>query len=95
MKKKKSVWTISWSEKAVRQLSKLDRSVQKKMLIFLTRITRLENPETSGKRLTGNKFGLWRYRMEDYRIICQIKKNELSVLVLRVGHRKDVYDRRL
>lgn len=49
------------------------------------------NPYQFGKPLKGNKLGLWRYRVGDYRILCQIEENRLVVLVVAVGHRKDIY----
>ena len=51
-----------------------------------------ENPRLHGKGLLGNKSGQWRYRIGDYRIVCEIRDNEVVVLVLEVGHRKNIYD---
>ena len=55
------------------------------------RIAVLENPRNNGKALTGQLGGLWRYRVGDYRIICDIKDEELYVLVVKIGNRRDVY----
>lgn len=88
-------WTINWEEKAVKELKKLDRSIQKKILKFLnTRIVNLEDPRVSGKPLSYDKHGLWRYRLEDFRIMCRIDDAEIVILVIQVGHRKEVYDKR-
>ncbi len=50
------------------------------------------NPRNFGKELAGDKAGLWRYRIEDSRIVCNIQDDIIRVLVVRIGHRKDVYD---
>jgi mRNA interferase RelE/StbE len=50
-----------------------------------------ENPRNFGKELSANKAGLWRYRFADIRIVCKIDDAIVTVLVLRVGHRKNVY----
>jgi mRNA interferase RelE/StbE len=55
------------------------------------RLQPAENPRQLGKPLQGDKGGLWRYRVGDYRLICEIQDERITVLVLRVGHRKDVY----
>ena len=84
------VWIIKWKESAKKQLKKLDRSVQKKILDYLDEKT-IENPYVFGKELTGDKSGLWRYRVGDYRIVCRVENDCLTVLVLAVGHRKEIY----
>lgn len=50
------------------------------------------NPRQHGKGLTGNRVGQWRYRIGDYRLICEIQDNKITILVLEVGHRKNVYE---
>lgn len=87
------VWTIEWDERAVKELKQLDRQAQKEIIQYLkSRIATEESPRRFGKALLGNKVGLWRYRVNDYRIICQIEDNALVVLVLKTSHRKEVYD---
>ena len=51
-----------------------------------------ENPRRSGKALTAGLTGFWRYRVGDHRIICQIQEDEVLILILKVGHRREVYD---
>ncbi len=51
-----------------------------------------ENPRQKGKSLTANLSGRWRYRIGDYRLICQIEDDKLIILALSVGHRKNIYD---
>jgi mRNA interferase RelE/StbE len=56
------------------------------------RVAKLENPRSIGKALQGSSFGeLWRYRVGDFRIICKIEDNRLVVLIIRIGHRKEIY----
>jgi mRNA interferase RelE/StbE len=85
-------WQVKISDTARRQLKKLERQVQRKILDYLKkRIETNEDPQRFGKPLRGSLTGLWKYRIGDYRIICEIRKNEVVVLVLRVGHRRKVY----
>lgn len=86
-------WTVEWDDAAVKELRKLDKQAQRDILrYFRERIATEEDPQRFGKPLTGDKTGLWRYRVRDYRMICHIEDDTLIVLVLRVGHRKEVYE---
>lgn len=88
-------WTVSVGNTAERQLRKLDRSVQRRILDWLDdRIEGCKNPRHFGEPLKGNHAGLWRYRVGDYRILCDIRDGEIVVLVLAVGHRRQIYNRR-
>ena len=85
-------WTLRISETARRQFKKLDRSTDQALLRYLNRLLlEVENPRQRGKGLTANRTGLWRYRVGDYRVICDIQDDQLLVLVLQVAHRRDVY----
>jgi mRNA interferase RelE/StbE len=86
-------WRIELSVEASRELDQLDRQVSRRIEKFLhDRITPLQNPRSIGKPLQGRKFGeLWRYRVGDYRLICQIREEQILVLVVRIGHRKEIY----
>ena len=85
-------WIINWDERAAAELKKLDRQAQKGIIkYFNARISSTETPQSFGKPLSGNFTGLWRYRVGDHRLICLIKKEVFTVLVLRVGHRKNIY----
>ena len=86
-------WTVNCTETACKQLSKLDRPVARRLIDFLDeRVAGLADPRSSGKALTGPVLGaFWRYRVGDYRIICEIQDAALLVLVLQIGNRKEIY----
>ena len=87
------IWKVKWRDSARKELRKLDGAAQQKILKYLrNRIATDEDPKRFGKALTSNWKGLWRYRIGDYRLICQIEEDGLTVLVVVVGHRKDVYE---
>ncbi len=86
------IWTIEYTRTAESQLRKLDRQIARRILDYLDdKIAPLENPRTRGKALTGVLGELWRYRIGDYRVICEIRDNTMRVLVVEVGHRKQIY----
>ena len=86
-------WTYSFTEQARKEFLKLDRQVQKDILrYFDTRLAGTGNPRRFAKALRGDLVGVWRYRVGDFRILCQIKDKQLLILVVSVGHRKSVYD---
>lgn len=85
-------WTYRFDRAALSELKKLDRTAQKEIIRYLDeRIAGTEDPRRFGKALKAQLSGLWRYRVRDFRIICQIQDNVLVVLVLAVGHRKRIY----
>lgn len=85
-------WRIEITRTAEKQIQKLDRKAQDQITRFLReRVQPAENPRQLGKPLRGEKRGLWRYRVGDYRLICDIQDEKISVLVLSVGHRKEIY----
>ena len=86
------VWTIEITRTAEKQIKKLDAPVQKSIVRFLReRLKSAANPRQWGKPLHGDKRGLWRYRVGDYRLICDIQDERITVLVLEVAHRKEIY----
>lgn len=85
------MWHIKWDDRSRKELRSLDTPIQNKILKYL-RERVMNNPRSFGRELVGNKAGLWRYRIEDYRLICQLKNDQLVVLVVAVGHRKEIYD---
>ena len=87
-------WTVSISDVAERQLKKLDGPVQKRILDWLDdRIEGCKNPRHFGEPLKGDHAGFWRYRVGAYRILCDIRDQEVIVLVIAVGHRSRIYQR--
>ena len=85
-------WTIEITRTAEKQIKKLDRVAQALIVRFLReRLKPADDPRQWGKPLHGEKRGLWRYRVGDYRLICDIQDERITVLVLEVGHRTDVY----
>lgn len=86
-------WKVEWDDRARKELRKLDSTVQKEILKYLrTRIQGSKNPRVFGQSLSGNKLGLWRYRVGNYRLICRLEDHVLIVFVVGVGHRKEVYE---
>ncbi len=85
-------WTVEFDDRAAKDLRKLDKQAQRDILRYLReRIATNEDPRRFGRPLSGNFAGLWRYRIRDYRLICNIEDDRLVVLVLHTGHRRDVY----
>ena len=86
-------WTIDITEAADKILRKISTSDAKRIAGFLYhRVTALENPRQLGQALQGSKLGdLWRYRVGDFRILCKIQDSRLVVLVIEIGHRRDIY----
>jgi len=87
------VWTVEFDDRARRELRKLNPKTQREILRYLrTRIAGPEDPKRFGKPLRTNLAGLWRYRVDDYRLICRLENDSLVVFVIKVGHRRDVYE---
>ncbi len=87
-----NTWQIKISRTAEKQILGLDRTAQKRFLDFLReRLYSSGNPRQFGKPLHGDKKSLWRYRVGDYRLICDIQDEQITVLVLHLGHRREAY----
>lgn len=85
-------WRVEWDDRARRELRGLDHPVQRTILrYFSERIATGEDPRRFGKPLRHGLQGLWRYRIGDYRALCHIEEERLVVLVLAVGHRRQIY----
>jgi mRNA interferase RelE/StbE len=86
-------WRIEFHPGAERELSKLDREAARRILRFLReRVAALEDPRSIGAPLRGPEAGrFWRYRVGDYWVVCHIRDAQRTILVLHVGHRRDVY----
>jgi mRNA interferase RelE/StbE len=87
-------WNVELSPRAQTQLDKLDKTIARRISKFLyERVGKLNDPRQIGDRLQGTLSEFWRYRVGDYRIICSLESDRLVVLVLRIGHRKEIYSR--
>lgn len=85
-------WAIDYTDSAAKQLRKLDRQAAQLILDYMDeRVASQENPRSTGKALTGPLGGLWRYRVGDYRVICDIQDGALRVLVVLLGNRREIY----
>jgi mRNA interferase RelE/StbE len=86
-------WRIELTATAAKQLGKLDKGEAKRITNFLRqRLSTADDPRSTGKALTGPALGtFWRYRLGDYRIICDIQDGALCILVIEIGHRREVY----
>lgn len=86
-------YRVIFSEAAKKQLKKMDKHISALILGWIEKnLEGCKDPRQHGKSLTGDKSGQWRYRIGDYRIICEIIDEEITILVLEAGHRKNVYD---
>ena len=83
---------VSITKTAKKSLEKLDNNIQKRILDFLSDLETLENPRIKGKPLKGELKEYWRYRVGDYRILSKIIDNELIIMVIDIGHRKNIYN---
>ena len=86
-------YSVEYSKGAIKDLKKLDRYTQTLILGWIEKnLIGCENPRAFGKGLTANRSGQWRYRIGDYRLITEIYDDKIVILVLNVGHRREVYD---
>ena len=85
-------WRIELTATAAKQLSRLGAVEARRITRFLRdRLAGADDPRRLGRALTGPLGGLWRYRVGDYRVICEIRDDRLVVLVLRIANRRDAY----
>jgi mRNA interferase RelE/StbE len=86
------VWQVEFGKDAVRDLRKLDAAAEQTVLRYLReRIATADDPRRFGHALTGGLKGLWRYRVGDFRMIAAIEDHRFVVLVITIGHRREVY----
>ena len=85
-------FSVRYDEKALKQLKKMDRSVQRLIVNWIEKnLIDTENPRLHGKGLSGDKSGYWRYRVGDYRVIADIRDEEIIIVIVEIGHRRDFY----
>ena len=86
-------YTVEFTQRAIRDLKKLDKHTASLILGCIRKnLENCDNPRQHGKSLTANKSGQWRYRIGDYRLIAQIEDDKIKILVLAVGHRREIYN---
>lgn len=86
-------WTVELAKSAEKDLDRLDRRQAERILVFLRdRVAKADDPRASGKQLRGVQREFWRFRVGDYRVLCRLEDHRLVVLLVRIGHRRDVYD---
>ena len=87
-------WKIEFVPASAKELKKLGKSEAARIIATLeTRIATLDDPRSLGNALTGELGGLWRWRIGDYRVVARIEDERITILVVRIGHRREVYRR--
>ena len=87
------MWRLGFSRRVDKQLSKMDPGVRRVIVAWLLKhIDGCDDPRAHGKGLTGDRSREWRYRIGNYRVLCEIQDGKLVVLALEVGHRREIYD---
>ena len=88
------MYTVRYSKRAIKEFNKLDRYTRQLIYSWIGKnLDGCENPRIHVKPLTANLSGLWRYLIGDYRLLCEINDNNLIILAMSVGHRKQIYSR--
>jgi mRNA interferase RelE/StbE len=87
------IWRIEVSVSAEKQLAKLDRPIAQRILAFLReRVAKLDDPRSIGEALKGSELSeFWKYRVGDWRVICEIRDKQILIAVLTIGNRREVY----
>ncbi len=87
------MFKLQYSKTAVKQLTKLDAKTREIIYSWIDKnLNNCVNPRTYGKPLTGDKKGLWRYRVGNYRIVAKIIDKDVTILIVEIGHRREVYN---
>lgn len=84
-------WTIEYTDDAQKTFLKLDRPIREQIIKYLKNLSALQNPRLRGEKLKGNLSEFWKYRVGDYRLICDIQDDKLLVLIVKIGHRREIY----
>lgn len=86
-------YKVEYTAQAVKQLKKLDKHTAALIYGWIdNNLVDCENPRLHGKGLTANRSGQWRYRIGDYRLIAEIQDEKITILLLNIGHRREIYD---
>lgn len=85
-------YQVIFDKKALKILKKLDKNVNAMIINWIAKnLDNCKNPRSMGKALLGDKSGYWRYRIGNYRLVCEIRDKEILIIVIGVGHRKEIY----
>ena len=86
-------YTVEFTQRALKDLKKLDRHTAALILGWIRKnLENCDNPRLYGKGLSANRSGQWRYRVGDYRLLAEIEDDKIIILILSVGHRRDIYN---
>ena len=86
------MYQVIFTDKALKILKKLDKNVSRMLLAWIKKnLEGCDNPRIHGRALTGNHAGRWRYRVGDYRIMAEISDDTITIYVVNIGHRKNIY----
>lgn len=86
------MWTLEFTKKADKKLDKLDTQQSERIIEYLkSRVAKSDDPRLLGKALSGELAGVWRYRVGDYRIICKIEDEIITILMIEIGQRREIY----
>ena len=89
-------YTVEYTKRAIKQLKKLDKQTSALLLGWIEKnLVDCDNPRQFGKGLTDNRKGEWRYRIGDYRLVADIQDDKIVILILNIGHRRDIYKDKL
>ena len=87
-------YQVSFSKSALKDFEKLDKFTQRMLYDWIKKnLNDIEDPRSKGKALSANRTGQWRYRVGDYRIIAKIEDDKLIILVIAIGHRRQIYEK--
>lgn len=88
------MYKVEYAPLAIKQLKKMDKHISALMIGWIEKnLVDCEDPRQYGKGLVANRSGEWRYRIGDYRILADIQDDKLVILIITVGHRRDVYEK--
>lgn len=89
-------YTVEYTKRAIKQLKKLDKQTSALLLGWIEKnLVDCDNPRQFGKGLTANRKGEWRYRIGNYRLVADIQDDKIVILILNIGHRRDIYKDKL
>lgn len=85
-------FSVRYEKSVIKKLKKMDKHQASLILSWISKnLEGTEFPRCHGKSLVGNKSGMWRYRIGDYRLLADINDETITILLLEIGHRKEIY----